>query len=153
MDSDFGSGSSLMMNVSGSGLMNESDSDSGFMNVFGSGSGSSSDSGSDSGSGSGPNRSSALCLNVTIFGDDIVEGVEYIYITFTPLNNQVAFAGSSEAQVRIVDDDGELKKIHIAAQLQDIPVVFEIYMYIAECNKGAQFSIIIFTRFKITFPT
>jgi hypothetical protein len=103
MDSDFGSGSSLM-NVSGSGLMNESDSGSGFMNVSGSGSGSD----SDSGSGSGPNQSSVLCLNVTIFGDDIVEGVEYIYITFTPLNNQVAFAGSSEAQVRIVDDDGEL---------------------------------------------
>ncbi len=131
MDPDFGSGSSFMnvsgsgimnesdsgsgflnesdsdfslMNVSGSGLMNESDSGSGFMNVSGSGSGS----GSDSGSGSGPNRSSAFCLNVTIFGDDIVEGVEYINITFTPLNNQVAFAGPSEAQVLIVDDNGEL---------------------------------------------
>jgi hypothetical protein len=126
MDSDFGFGSgfinesdsgsgfmndsdsgSSLMNVSGSGLMNESDSGSGFMNVSGSGSGSGSDSGSGSGSGSGPNRSSVLCLNVTIFGDDIVESVEYINVTFTPLNNQVAFAGSSEAQVRIVDDDGE----------------------------------------------
>ena len=69
------------------------------MNISGSGSG--------SGSGSQPNHSSALCLNVTVFGDDIVEDVEYINVSFTPLDDQVIFIGPSEAQVRIVDDDGE----------------------------------------------
>ena len=103
LDSDFGSGSGFM-NMSGSGFMNDSDSGSGFMNVSGSGSGS----GSSSGSGSGPNRSSAFCLNVTIIGDDIVEGVENIIVSFTPLNSQVAFVGPSNAQVNIMDDDGEL---------------------------------------------
>ena len=106
-ESDSGSGfmnesdsGSSFMNVSGSGLMNDSDSGSGFMNVSGSGSG--------SGSDSGPNRSLALCLNITIFGDNIVEGVENIIVSFTPLNSQVAFVGSSNAQVNIMDDDGEL---------------------------------------------
>ena len=120
MDSDFGSGSGFMnmsgsgfMNESdsGSGFMNESDSGSGFMNVSGSGLMNDSDSGSGfmnvSGSGSEPNQSLALCLNVTIFGDDIVEGVETIIVSFIPLNNQVAFVGPSDAQVDIVDDDGE----------------------------------------------
>ena len=78
--------------------MNESDSDSGsgIMNAFG------------SGSGSQQNTSSALCLNVTIFGDDAVEGVEYINVSFTPLDSQVIFVGPSQAQVHIVDDDGGL---------------------------------------------
>ena len=89
---------------SGSGFMNESDSGSGFMNVSGSGSGSS----SGSGSGSQQNPSSVLCLNVTIFGDDTVEDVEYINVSFTPLDNQVIFVSPSQAQVHIVDDDGEL---------------------------------------------
>ena len=108
MDSDFGSGSGFMnesdsssnvMNISDSGLMNDSDSDSGsgFMN--------SSD--SHSGPGFRSNQSSVLCLNVTIFGDDIVEGMEAIFINFISLNDQVVFAGPLDAQVRIMDDDGK----------------------------------------------
>ena len=96
MDSDFGSGSDFMNESnSGSGFMNDSDSGSGFMNISG------------SGSGSGPNQSVALCLNITIFGDDIVEGVENIFISFMSLNSQVAFVGPSDAVVNIMDDDGE----------------------------------------------
>ena len=102
MDSDFGSGSGFM-NMSGSGFMNESDSGSGFMNDSDSGSGFM----NVSGSGSGPNQSVALCLNITIFGDDIVEGVESIIVSFISLNSQVAFVGPSDAQVNIMDDDGE----------------------------------------------
>ena len=118
MDSDFGSGSGFT-NMSGSGFINESDSGSGYMNesdsgssfmiVSGSGSGFMNVSGSGSGSGSGPNPSSAFCLNITIIGDDIVEGVENIIVSFTPLNSQVAFVGPSNAQVNIIDDDGDGK--------------------------------------------
>ena len=119
-ESDSGSGfmnesdsGSSFMNVSGSGLMNDSDSGSGFMNVSGSGSGF----GSGSESGSGPNPSSAFCLNITIIGDDIVEGVENIIVSFTPLNSQVAFVGPSNAQVNIIDDDGDGEPLIIAAQV------------------------------------
>ena len=49
----------------------------------------------------------ALCLNITIIGDDTVEDMEYINITFTS-DDQASFVGPSQAQVHIVDDDGEL---------------------------------------------
>ena len=49
-----------------------------------------------------------ICLNVTIIGDDTVEDVEYINVTFTPVDNQTVIIGSSQAQVIIVDDDGEI---------------------------------------------
>ena len=88
MDPDIVSGSGS--GVSGSGL-----------------SGSGSGSGSGFGSGYQPYPSSALCLNVTIFGDDIVEDVEYVSVSFTALDDQVIFIGPSEAQVHILDDDGE----------------------------------------------
>jgi hypothetical protein len=59
-------------------------------------------------SGSGmTNDIVALCLNVTIFGDDIVEGMEYINVSFTHSDNQASFVGPSQAQVRIIDNDGE----------------------------------------------
>ena len=113
-ESDSGSGF-MNMSDSGSGFMNESDSGSSFMNMSDSGLMNDSDSGSGFMNGSGSrsgsdfrsNQSSVLCLNVTIFGDDIVEGMEAIIINFMPLNDQVVFAGPSKAQVQIVDDDGK----------------------------------------------
>ena len=92
-----------VMNISDSGLMNGSDSGSGFMNS----------SGSHSGPGFRSNQSSVLCLNVTIFGDDIVEGMEAIFINFISLNDQVVFAGPLDAQVRIMDDDGKFALLYI----------------------------------------
>ena len=51
----------------------------------------------------------ALCLSVTIFGDDIVDGdMEYINVNFTASNDQGFFVGPTLAQVFIMDDDGEL---------------------------------------------
>ena len=109
MDSDFGSGfinesdsSSNFMNISDSGLMNDSDSGSGFMNS----------SSSHSGPGFRSSQSSVLCLNVTIFGDDIVEDMEAIIINFTSLNDQVVFAGPLDAYVRIMDDDGKFSLLY-----------------------------------------
>ena len=49
----------------------------------------------------------ALCLNITVLGDDIVEDMEYINVSFTS-DDQASFVGPSQAQVHIVDDDGEL---------------------------------------------
>jgi hypothetical protein len=117
MDPDPGSGSGSGSGLSGSGVsgsgsgsgLSGSGSSSG---LSGSGSGLSGSgsglSGSGSGSGYRPYESSAFCFNVTIFGDDIVEGVEYINVNFVPMDDQVIFIGPSEAQVHIVDNDGEL---------------------------------------------
>ena len=54
------------------------------------------------------NTTVALCLKVTIFGDDTVEGMEYINVSFTHSVYQASFVGPSQAQVHIMDDDGEL---------------------------------------------
>ena len=65
------------------------------------------------GSGMAANITAVLCLNVTILGDDTVEDMEYINISFTPSDDQdqVYFFGPSQAQVHIVDDDGELSEL------------------------------------------
>ena len=103
MDPGLGSGSGLSASGSGSGLSGS-----------GSGSGLSGSGSGSGGSGSGYQiQSSVFCLNVTIFGDDIVEGVEYISVNFVPLDDQVIFVGPSEAQVRIVDNDGKLYNLQI----------------------------------------
>ena len=53
----------------------------------------------------------ALCLNITIFGDDTVENMEYINVNFTLSDDWAFFIGPSQAQVHIMDDDGELSKL------------------------------------------
>ena len=62
------------------------------------------------GSGMAVNVTEVLCLNVTIFGDDTVEGMEYINVSFTPSDDQdqASFIGPAQAQVYIMDNDGEL---------------------------------------------
>ena len=55
----------------------------------------------------------ALCLNITIFGDDIVEDMEYINISFTS-DDQAMFDGPSQAQVYIMDNDGELSNKYMS---------------------------------------
>ena len=61
------------------------------------------------GSGMAVNVMEALCLNITIFGDDTVEDMEYINVSFTPSDDQeqASFVGPSQAQVHIMDNDGE----------------------------------------------
>ena len=53
------------------------------------------------------NATVALCLNITIFGDDTAEDMEYINVNFTLSDDQASFVGPSQAQVHIMDNDGE----------------------------------------------
>ena len=71
----------------------------------------------------------ALCLSVTIFGDDIVEGeMEYINVTFTSLDDQGFFVGPTLAQVFIMDDDGEQSRINLLSNASSEP-------YYTTCKK------------------